>query len=114
MGRPPVPLPAPLTLLLQVQFEWGPAKEEANRRKHGLRFDDAKGPFTSGSEYLELFDDERSDDEERFIVIGPIESGIVVVVCTERSADTIRIISARFATRSEIERFRQYVEKSDE
>jgi uncharacterized DUF497 family protein len=97
-----------------VQFEWDPAKEEANRRKHGLGFDDAKRLFTSGSEYLELFDDEHSDDEERFIAIGPIESGIVVVVWTERAADTIRIISARFATKSEIEHFRQYVEKSDE
>jgi uncharacterized protein len=89
-----------------VRFEWDPAKDETNRRKHGLGFADATALFTSGNDYLELFDDEHSDDEERFIAIGPIDSGIVVVVWTERAVDTIRIISARFATRSEVEQFR--------
>jgi len=33
--------------------------------------------------------------EDRFISIGPIRRGIVLVVWTERDEDTIRLISAR-------------------
>lgn len=91
-------------------FEWDPAKDEANRHKHGLGFEEAKQLFISGADYLELADEAHSDVEERFIAIGPIERGVVLVVWTERSEDTIRIISARFAMKSEIERYRFYLE----
>lgn len=94
-----------------MRFEWDPTKDAANRDKHGVGFEKAKELFESGNEYLELFDEDHSLDEERFIAIGPIQSGVVVVVFTERVADTIRIISARFATRGEVLRFQQYVEE---
>lgn len=99
-----------MTYYPTVRFEWDQSKDESNRRKHGLGFDDAKSLFTSGNDYLELFDESHSDDEERFVAIGPIESGVIVIVWTERDAETIRIISARFATKSEIELFRQSME----
>ena len=51
-----------------------------------------------------------SIEEERFIAIGPIRRGLVLVVWTERSEDTIRIISARWATKTERRSYREYME----
>jgi uncharacterized DUF497 family protein len=51
--------------------------------------------FESGGEYLEIFDVEHSGVEDRFLAIGPIERGIVVVVYTERDENHVRIIGAR-------------------
>ncbi len=78
-----------------MRFEWDPQKERRNVAKHGVGFTEAKALFTSKLDFLELYDAEHSDVEERFIVIGPIRRGLVLVVFTERSEDTIRIISAR-------------------
>jgi uncharacterized DUF497 family protein len=50
---------------------------------------------------LVIYDEAHGDDEDRFIVIGPIAMGLVVVVYTEPSEDVVRIISARAATRNE-------------
>ena len=60
--------------------------------------------FAPRVDYLEIFDDAHSDFEDRFIAIGPIRRGLVLVVWTERDEETIRIISARWATKRE-ERF---------
>lgn len=49
-----------------------------------------------------------SDDEDRFIAIGPIVKGVVVVVYVERAIDIIRIISARGATKKEIALFNEF------
>ncbi len=56
-----------------------------------------------------LFDDEHSSDEDRFISIGPIRRGLVLVVWTERLDDEIRIISARWATAREASMYRAHV-----
>lgn len=93
-----------------MKFEWDERKDEANRRKHGLGFAEASKLFTSGVDYLELFDAEHSDDEERFIAVGPVRRGLVLVVWTERVEDTIRIISARWATDRERELYRRHAE----
>ena len=56
--------------------------------------------FESG-DYLEIFDTEHSDIEDRFITIGSINGGIVGVVYTEPAEKLIRIIAARFANTRE-------------
>jgi uncharacterized protein len=81
--------------LCQVRFEWDPKKERSNVEKHGVGFREAKELFISGVDFLELYDGEHSELEERFIAIGPIRRGLVLVVYTERIEDTVRIISAR-------------------
>ena len=63
-----------------MEFEWDPAKDRANRSKHGLSFEEASELFASGVDYLEIFDAEHSEDEDRFIAIGPIKRGMIVVV----------------------------------
>ena len=91
-----------------MRFQWDPEKDEANRRRHGIGFVHASELFRSGVDCLEMYDDEHSDAEERFIAIGPTSRGLLVVVWTERDAETVRIISARKATRRETELFREH------
>ena len=96
-----------------MEFEWDPVKDEANRRRHGVSFDEVKELFTSGVDYLEIFDDEHSHDEDRFIAIGPIARGVVLVVYTERHEGVVRIISARRGTTVEARLFWQHIGRKD-
>lgn len=66
--------------------------------------------FARGNDYLEIFDDAHSELEDRFLAIGPIARGIVLVVWTERDEDRLRILSARWATRREQDLYHSYLE----
>jgi hypothetical protein len=90
-----------LTYNDSVRFAWDEAKNRANQHKHGLSFEQASVLFRSGVEYLEIFDEEHSDAEERFLAIGPVQQGVVVICWAEQPEGTIRILSARRATRRE-------------
>jgi uncharacterized DUF497 family protein len=78
-----------------------PAKNAANVQKHGVSFEEAQALFCSGDDYLEIFDEAHSANEDHFIAIGPIARGLVLVVWTEWNDDVVRIISARWATPTE-------------
>jgi uncharacterized DUF497 family protein len=91
-----------------VRFEWDPAKEQANRIKHGLSSQDAVELLSSDTDYLEIYDEAHSVEEERFIAVGPVRTGIIVVVYTVRDDEIIRILSARMATRRERKRLSNY------
>ena len=80
-----------------MEFEWDAAKDRANRQRHGVSFEEASQLFTSGVQYLEIYDAEHSRDEDRFIAIGPVRQGTMVVVFAETDRGTVRIISARKA-----------------
>jgi len=95
-----------------MRFEWDSAKDIANRIKHGIGFEEAGELFDPGVDYLEIFDEVHSEDEDRFIAVGPIRKGLVVVIWTETLEDTVRIISARLATQRETVLYRQHWEKS--
>jgi uncharacterized DUF497 family protein len=84
-----------------VKVSWDDAKNVANQRRHGVSFEEASELFTSGVDYLEIFDADHSAEEDRFIAIGPIRRGLILIVWTERDEETIRLISARWATKSE-------------
>ena len=94
-----------------MTVDWDEAKNLANQTKHGVSFEEASALFSSGVDYLEIFDETHSDDEERFIAIGPIRRGLVLVVWTERDEDTTRIISARWATKREHAAYWSFVEQ---
>lgn len=98
-----------LILAGPMEFEWDAAKDEANRRRHGISFSEARELFESGVGYLEIYDAAHSGDEDRFIAVGPIHAGLIVVVYTERLEATIRVISARQATRAEVALFRRRI-----
>ncbi len=94
-----------------MKVVWDEAKNRANQKKHGVSFEEAQVLFEQGRDYLEIFDEAHSEEEDRFIAVGPIERGLVLVVHTTRDEeDTIRIISARWATKREKELFRGYAE----
>jgi uncharacterized protein len=95
-----------------VRVVWDEAKNRENQRKHGLSFAEARELLVSGVDHLEIFDDAHSELEDRFISIGPIVRGVVLVVWTERDEKTTRIISARFATRHEVAMYRRHMGQS--
>ena len=93
-----------------MKFEWDKAKNEANISKHGLSFEQAKSAFADINA-LDIFDDLHSSFEDRFITIGRITDGLALVVWTERADGTIRIISARRATKGEARRYHTLMER---
>ena len=95
-----------------MEVTWDPAKNKANVERHGVSFAEAAELFRSGADYLEIFDEAHSFDEDRLIAIGPIPRGLVLVVHTEQDEDTIRIISARWATKVERELFLVHVDEA--
>ncbi|HEX4405173.1 MAG TPA: BrnT family toxin, partial [Polyangia bacterium] len=74
-----------------------------------VSFEEASVLFTHGDDYLEIFDEGHSDEEDRFIAIGPIVRGLVLVVYTEREEETVRLVSARWATKRETDLYRTHV-----
>lgn len=92
-----------------MRFVWDEAKNVSNRKRHGVSFEEARRLFTQSGAYLEIFDEVHSGEEDRFIAIGPISRGLVLVVYTEWDQDTVRIISARWATKRETEMYRSHV-----
>jgi uncharacterized DUF497 family protein len=85
-----------------MEFEWDPAKDDANRRKHGFGFDLAVRAFIGQCLTLPA----RSvGGEARSLTIGRIADLLVIaVVHTDREGRT-RLISARPANRREREKF---------
>jgi len=86
-----------------MKFEWNESKNKLNFKKHSITFEDAKVVFDSP--LLTLLDNREDYGEDRWIGIGMIKSIVIVVTFTERNDDTIRIISARKATRNEKENY---------
>lgn len=85
-----------------LRFEWDPNKNEINKKKHGLSFETAREVFYD--EFAILFDDpDHSVDEERFLIIGAVQSEQICIVshCYRDNENCIRIISARRATKAE-------------
>lgn len=94
-----------------MKVSWDDAKNLANLRNHGVTFEEASEIFRPGVEYLEIFDEAHSIVEDRFIAIGPIRRGLVLVVWTERDQEIIRIISARWATKNEQALYHSHLEE---
>ncbi len=86
--------------LVQLRFDWDPIKAESNRRKHGATFDGARTVFADFGSGTTL-DPLHSAGEDRFVTVGRSEAGRVLVVVHADEGGTIRIISARPATKRE-------------
>lgn len=85
---------------MAIQFDWNKEKAQRNLGKHGISFDEAKTVFDDEM-FITFVDDEHSDDEERYITLGLSSSGRLLMVAHADRGDTIRIISARKATKNE-------------
>lgn len=85
-----------------ITFEWDENKEAANRKKHGVSFQEAQSVFYDDFA-VQFFDEEHSSHEQRFLMLGMSTGARLLLVChCERSeGNIIRIISARKATKNE-------------
>lgn len=85
-----------------IKFEWNSAKAATNLKKHGVSFEEAQTVFFDEFA-VQFFDEENSDIEARFLLLGMSTQARVLIVChCERaSGNIIRIISARKATKRE-------------
>jgi uncharacterized DUF497 family protein len=85
-----------------LRFDWDERKNRANRRKHGIWFEEAQSVFDDPRARL-FHDPEHSEDEERFILLGMSFAArvLIVVHCYREQEQVVRIISARKATRKE-------------
>lgn len=96
---------------MQYNFEWNPHKALSNLKKHGVTFEDATKVFNDPMA-LTVFDEESSDDEDRWITLGQIKGQHYLVVIhtfrnTHNDSVTIRLISARPATKHEARQYEQ-------
>ena len=85
---------------MSPSFTWDVEKAAANRKKHGVSFEEAQTVFDNS--LAVIFDDEaHSDTEPREIIIGHSVDNRLLLVCFVERDGGIRIISARKATAQE-------------
>ena len=85
-----------------MQFEWDSRKAAGKREKHNIDFADAVTVF---DDLNALTHDDPFSEEERFATMGRDAYGRIVVVIYTWRGDTIRIISARKATKRECKHY---------
>ncbi|MBN1587520.1 MAG: BrnT family toxin [Candidatus Omnitrophica bacterium] len=87
---------------MSIRFDWDPRKNRWNRQKHGVSFEEALTVFYDECARI-LYDPDHSESEDRFLLLGLSSAlrTLVVCHCYWEEEDSIRIISARKATRSE-------------
>jgi uncharacterized protein len=89
----------------QTRFEWDEAKNEANQRKHGVRFEQAVQAF--GDPAGISFKDRYEGGEERWKTLGIVDDLLLLLLVAhtvnhqDPEEEVIRIISAREASRAE-------------
>ncbi len=82
-----------------MTFEYDPNKSAANRKKHGIDFDEAQALWDDP--YL-IEAPANVTDEQRFLAVGTIDARHWAAVYTYRSG-RVQIISVRRARKQEID-----------
>ncbi|MDR0441988.1 MAG: BrnT family toxin [Treponema sp.] len=85
-----------------MRIIWDEAKNKENIRKHKVSFEEAQTVFHDPKGKL-IADPDHSIEEDRFIILGLSNMLHLLVVCHcyRENNETIRIISARKATKTE-------------
>ena len=85
-----------------IHFKWDNTKSIANEKKHGVSFQEASTVF-SDELAIEFYDNNHSDWEDRFLLLGLSNklNMLLVCYCYRETERIIRIISARKATKNE-------------
>ena len=85
---------------MALNFEWDARKSVSNLAKHRVSFEEATAVFADPLGRI-MPDPRHSVDEERYVLLGvSLRRRLLAVMYAERG-DTIRLISARPATRQE-------------
>ena len=85
---------------MDANFEWQASKAAANVRKHRVSFEEAAAVFADPLARI-LDDPDHSADESREIIVGHSTRQRLLIVSFAERDGTIRIISARAATKRE-------------
>ncbi len=97
--------------VMQYNFEWDPAKASSNSSKHGVTFEEATAVFSDPMALSTFEDEDSSPGEDRWVTLGFVGGQHYLVVVhtylVSFEGATIRIISARKATRNEIKQYEQ-------
>lgn len=88
------------------RFEWDDVKAAANLRKHAVLFEEAASVFFDPLAYT-FNDPDHSVGERRFVTFGVSHNERLLAVVHSDRGQSIRIISARRATRNEREIYEQ-------
>jgi uncharacterized DUF497 family protein len=103
---------------MDLVFEWDEGKNTANRKKHGVSFEEARSAFLDENARV-LLDPDHSEEEDRFVLRAScfvllglsISLGILVVChCYREEEPIVRIISARKADREEQQLYRGWLQ----
>ena len=89
-----------MPLATGIVFEWDAEKASANLKKHGVSFEEASTVFGDPLSVTIADPWHSLPEDERFVTMGLSAGGKILVVHSERD-ETIRIITARVATRLE-------------
>lgn len=89
-----------------LKFEWDENKNTSNKFKHGVSFEEAQTVFYDEMALI-IDDPDHSEQADRFIILGQSNLAKLLVVCHcyRKSDTTIRIISARKATKTESQQY---------
>ena len=86
-----------------MTIEYDESKNLTNIRKHGISFTTATAAFDDANALI-TYDEIHSEGEDRFNLMGMVDGHILFIVYTMRG-EVVRMISARLATKREIERY---------
>ncbi len=89
-----------------IHFDWDNKKAKSNVKKHDVSFEEAQTVFFDDMA-VQFWDESHSRKEERFLMLGLSNKLriLLVVHCFRESDSTIRIISARKATKKEMKEY---------
>jgi len=91
--------------MANIKFEWDEIKNKANILKHKVSFEEAETVFDDKNAVY-IYDKKHSANEDRFHIIGEDLNFRELAVChcyRGKDNEIIRIVSARKATKSEID-----------
>lgn len=80
-------------------IEFDQRKAASNLKKHNVSFDEAASALLDPMALVR--EDEDTQDEVRFLLVGISNTGKLLTVCYALRAEVIRLISARLATKNE-------------
>ena len=85
-----------------MKIIWDENKNQANKTKHKVSFEEAETVFYDPNAKL-IDDPDHSNEEDRFIILGlsKMLNLLVVCHCYRENDNIIRIITARKATKQE-------------
>ena len=87
-------------ILIPMEFEWDPEKDQRNQTKHGISFDEASSVF--GDPFALTVDDPGDSwEEHRFLTTGYSNRRRLVIVAHADRDERVRVVNAREVTAAE-------------